>query len=301
MNLRIRTLTLSWLPFFKAYWTSVLAISLELFKFFTRSTACWSWHTSQSPSLATIRNWVLFSTLKLSTSGILETPSVLRARSPRALVMANCPATLPLSMSPPYFLILSCSSTQLALWSIETRFALPSRERTALVSPRLATWTLFWFWSPLTKTRQQVEPLSLAPTSFNCSSALARVLSNALLTSFLFLCHSYSNNWFIQMVHLLGLLHRIRTLSCHRGRRECHRNQILGKWNYRLQCNLSKKRYTVLHGFANWEVFVLEIRILLHTFWTQVVQLWNSWLHFKCDYYYNRISTTKTNAFLTKE
>jgi len=37
-------------------------------------------------------------------SGILETPSLFNSKSPKALVTANCPETLPFNITPPSFL-----------------------------------------------------------------------------------------------------------------------------------------------------------------------------------------------------
>lgn len=115
LNFSTNTLTLSWLPFFKAYCTRALAIYFVLAIVLTISTACWSWQTSHSPSLAIIKNWELLSTGNVYISGIFETPyifinftSVLSPRSPNALVIANWPATLPFKIKPPSFLILSC-------------------------------------------------------------------------------------------------------------------------------------------------------------------------------------------------
>ena len=42
--------------------------------------------------------------ISILISGILETPSDFSYRSPRALVTAKDPETLPLIMKPPYFL-----------------------------------------------------------------------------------------------------------------------------------------------------------------------------------------------------
>ena len=116
-------------------------------------------------------------------------------RSPRALVMASCPPTLPFKISPPSFFTLSCSEGLLVLWSTVTLLAVPSRLRTALVSPKLATCTTLCPPLVLTKAIQQVVPVSLAPTSFNWSSALAKVLSKTPLISVLFFSYSCSKSW----------------------------------------------------------------------------------------------------------
>ena len=74
LNLSTNTLTLSCVPFFNAYCTNIFAIYLVLFKFLIISTACWSWHTSHNPSLAIIKNCVLFSIGNVYISGIFDTP-----------------------------------------------------------------------------------------------------------------------------------------------------------------------------------------------------------------------------------
>ncbi len=76
LNLSTNTLTLSCVPFFKAYCTNIFAIYLVLFKFLIISTACWSWQTSHNPSLAIIKNCVLFSIGNVYISGIFDTPYI---------------------------------------------------------------------------------------------------------------------------------------------------------------------------------------------------------------------------------
>ena len=91
--------------------------------------------------------------------------------------MASCPATLPFKIRPPYFLfvikitylILYCSLGLDTLWSIVILLAvLLSMHSTALVSPKLATWQVLFPADFFTKMRQQVDPVSLAPTSLSC-------------------------------------------------------------------------------------------------------------------------------------
>ena len=103
-NFNTITLTLSLLPFIFAYLTKVEAIVLACSNPLHKSTAFWSSQTSQRPSEAITRKVGLFPISIYSISGTLETPSDFNYRSPRALVTAKDPDTLPLIMKPPYFL-----------------------------------------------------------------------------------------------------------------------------------------------------------------------------------------------------
>ncbi len=126
------------------------------------------------------------------------------SKSPKALVMANCPATLPLRIRPPYFLwliytylIRYCSLGLVTLWSMVTlRAVVPSMHNTALVSPKLATWQVRFTPVFFTNTRQHVEPVSLAPTSFNCSSAFAQTLSKTSLILFFSFAYYWVKSYF---------------------------------------------------------------------------------------------------------
>lgn len=97
----------------------------------------------------------------------IKVTSVLSPRSPRALVIANWPATRPLRIRPPSFLILYCSPIFVVLWSMVTRLAIPSLQSTARVSPRFATCTTLLFPLFFIKTKQHVVPVYVAPTNFS--------------------------------------------------------------------------------------------------------------------------------------
>jgi len=94
-------------------------------------------------------------------------------------------------------LTLSCSLGLLTLWSIVTLVAVMlSMQRTALVSPKLAMWQVLLPPDFLMNTRQHVDPVSLAPTSLSCSSALAQTLSKTSLMLFFSLAYYCSKSCF---------------------------------------------------------------------------------------------------------
>ena len=96
---------LSLLPFIFAYFTKVVAIVFAFYTDLQRSIAFWSSQTSHKPSEAITKYLVLSFISKLKMSGILETPSVFNYKSPNARVTANWPETLPLTITPPSFLV----------------------------------------------------------------------------------------------------------------------------------------------------------------------------------------------------
>lgn len=103
-----------------------------------------------SPTSGSINTKFLIS-LSLSSLG---TSIFLQSKSPKARVTANLPRTLPNTIYPPYFLILSCSSWREALWSTDRSTALPFLQSTALASPTLAQTNLF----PIINTTTAVAP-----------------------------------------------------------------------------------------------------------------------------------------------
>lgn len=152
--------------------------------------------------------WHLFQTIRSPECSILPSlntmsTSDLSSKSPNARVIANWPATLPFKISPPYFLSLIkcyliryCSLGFVTLWSIVTlRAVVPSMHKTARVSPKLAMWQVLFAPDFLTKTKQQVEPVSLAPTSFSCSSALAQTLSKTSFRLFFSLAYYWEKSY----------------------------------------------------------------------------------------------------------
>lgn len=95
------------------------------------------------------------------------------------------------------YLIRYCSFGFVTLWSMLTlRAVVPSMHSTALVSPKLATWHVRFPPVFLTKTKQHVDPVSLAPTSFNCSSAFAHTLSKTSFKLFFSLAYSWLKSYF---------------------------------------------------------------------------------------------------------
>lgn len=80
------------------------------------STAFSSLHTSHNPSLAMIKCWWVGRISNYSISGMQETPTFFSSRSPKALVIASWPATLPFKIIPPYFL-----RYRLSTWSSPIR------------------------------------------------------------------------------------------------------------------------------------------------------------------------------------
>mmetsp|Transcript_18067 Transcript_18067/g.38867 ORF Transcript_18067/g.38867 Transcript_18067/m.38867 type:complete len:239 (-) Transcript_18067:507-1223(-) len=107
----------------------------------TRSAASWLFMTSQSPSLAKIRN----SSSGRSSSSLISGVGMTKrfsGLSPKALDTASTPPTrhVPAQTTTPPALSIRClSSLAFGLWSTDIATAFPPRHRTALESPTFAT------------------------------------------------------------------------------------------------------------------------------------------------------------------
>lgn len=84
----------------------------------------------------------------------------LHSKSPNARVTASLPSTLPNTIYPPSFLILSYSSYRATLWSWDRSIADPFLQRIALASPTLAQNRRF----PIIR-----QMLAVAPQTFDFS------------------------------------------------------------------------------------------------------------------------------------
>jgi len=142
----------------RASWTSsrehrcgsLCAIS----SFLTMDTANWLLITSQRPSQPIIKNSSssVSLTSRNSGSGVrghIEPLEPFMCQSPIALATASWPLRYPSKTVPPRFSILSLSTVQLGLWSLESSTARPRFPNTARQSPAFATSNVLqfeWGW-----------------------------------------------------------------------------------------------------------------------------------------------------------
>lgn len=147
----------------------------------------------------------------------------------------------------------------MGLWSTVTLLAVPSSERTALVSPKLATTHCLLFASFRTKARQQVVPVSDAPTNLSWSSVLLSTLVMTPLRLFLSFSYSCSNIWVFWGVRWGWRWRSIRWPDCLRVRRRQQTALSRLRGSYQWWFFLGNGLGTIFHVLSGGEVFVFLV------------------------------------------